>query len=81
MHSTAREQETHPNKHVYNTKRWQLLRRRRLVLDPLCPCGAIATDVDHIQPIEQGGQPYRLENTQALCQACHGRKTRREQAA
>ena len=77
-HATGRERETHPNKHVYNSKRWQLLRRRRLFLDPLCPCGEIATDVDHIQAIEDGGQPYRLDNTQSLCHACHATKTNRE---
>ena len=77
-HSPARERETHPNKQLYNTKRWQLLRRRRLFVDPLCPCGAIATDVDHILAIEDGGQPYRYDNTQSLCASCHGAKTSRE---
>lgn len=80
-HSRTNERSTHANKRIYNSKQWQLLRRRRLFLDPLCPCGAIATDADHIQPIEAGGQPYRLNNTQSLCATCHSKKTRREQMA
>lgn len=80
-HSRRRERQTHRNKAIYNSRRWKYLRRRRLFLDPLCSCGEIATDVDHIVPIDDGGAPYELENTQSLCATCHGRKTRREQHA
>lgn len=80
-HSRQRERVTHRNKSIYNTKRWKMLRRRRLFLDPLCKCGVIATDVDHITPIEEGGEPYDLANTQSLCASCHGKKTRSEQIA
>lgn len=78
-HSREHERHTHGNKAIYNSKRWQMLRRKRLFVDPLCPCGHIATDVDHIHPIEQGGLPFSMANTQSLCAQCHGRKTRAEQ--
>lgn len=65
---------------IYRTRRWQLLRRRVLFEQPLCPCGAIAVDVDHIRSLEQGGKPYERANLMGLCKACHGRKTKREQA-
>lgn len=77
-HSRKRERQTHRNKEIYNSKRWKMLRKRRLFLDPLCGCGEIATDVDHIQPIEDGGEPFDLENTQSLCASCHGSKTAAE---
>lgn len=67
--------------HVYNTKRWKVLARRVLFEQPLCPCGEIATDVDHIKPLAKGGAPYDRANLQGLCKACHGRKTKREQMA
>ena len=78
-HARERETETHSDRGVYKTKRWRVLRRQRLYLDSLCPCGAIATDVDHITPIRDGGAPYDLGNTQSLCHSCHAKKTRAEQ--
>lgn len=69
---------THRNRSIYNSKRWQILRRRVLFGQPLCPCGAIATDVDHIRPIEQGGAPFDRSNCQSLCHSCHSVKTRKE---
>jgi 5-methylcytosine-specific restriction enzyme A len=38
----------------------------------------LATDVDHIRPIERGGDPWALSNLQALCAPCHGRKMKAE---
>jgi len=77
-HAKQREQATHPNKTLYNSTRWQLLRRRVLFNQPLCGCGAIATDVDHIRAVEDGGQEWALANLQGLCAACHSRKTNQE---
>lgn len=37
-------------------------------------CGAPANEVDHIMPIRRGGT-HDAENLQALCHACHSRKT------
>lgn len=77
-HAKQRNRETHTNKTIYNTKRWQILRRSVLFNHPLCPCGEIATDVDHINPIEQGGDAWSRQNLQALCHSCHSIKTNRE---
>lgn len=79
-HARTRNRVTHRNRDVYNSKRWRLLRRAVLFDDPLCrECGRIATDVDHVKPIEDGGAPFDRENCQPLCASCHSRKTRREQ--
>lgn len=64
---------------VYRSTRWAWLRRVKLGKQPLCvECGDAATDVDHIQPITQGGAVWALDNLQSMCKSCHGRKTRRE---
>lgn len=80
-HSKERNRETHRNRQVYNSKRWKILRRAVLFDQPICQhCNnALARDVDHITPIEHGGDPYDRSNLQALCPSCHGRKTRAEQ--
>jgi 5-methylcytosine-specific restriction endonuclease McrA len=72
---------THPNKHIYGSKRWLMLRRRVLFEQPICACGCgrLAEDVDHITPIERGGAPFERANVQALTHSCHSRKTREEQ--
>lgn len=69
------------NKSVYNTKRWQILRRSVLFNHPLCECGEIATDVHHIRDIQHGGDPYLPANLQALCRRCHSRITKARMAA
>jgi 5-methylcytosine-specific restriction enzyme A len=59
---------------------------RALVLaeEPLCrDClghgeTKLSTEVDHIIPMEAGGEPLARWNLQALCHACHSRKTIRE---
>ena len=78
QHAKERDSQTHGQRSVYNNKRWRYARKRRLFLDPLCPCGQIATDVDHITPLERGGEPYALGNLQSLCKSCHARKTNQE---
>ena len=70
------------NKWPYCTVRWRKLRRQKLTEDPLCAhCQAIgkvtpATQVDHVRPINQGGDPWAWDNLQALCASCHSRKTK-----
>lgn len=65
--------------------RWQKLRNRFIAQHPFCEqCMkqgrlTIATDIDHIKP--HRGDPILLfdeENLQALCHACHSRKTASE---
>lgn len=83
-HAKQRNKDTHRNRSVYNSKRWQILRRRVLFDQPLCPgldgqgCGEIAEQVDHIVAIEHGGKPFDRANLQGLCASCHGKKTKRE---
>jgi 5-methylcytosine-specific restriction protein A len=70
-----------PRPHPYNRRRWKLARRRQLFEDPLCnECGMMATDVDHIVPINQGGDTWASSNLQSLCHACHSAKSAREMA-
>ena len=35
-------------------------------------------EVDHIMPVEVGGEPHDMGNLQTLCRGCHIEKTRRE---
>src|SRR5688500_4797006 len=77
-HARTNERHTHTHKHLYNSVRWQRTRRTVLFKQPLCECGAIATDVDHVTAIEDGGNPWALFNLQALCASCHATKTNRE---
>jgi 5-methylcytosine-specific restriction protein A len=68
----------------YSTRRWQRLRRRKLQANPLCECEECqaaplalpADNVDHITPIEEGGEPFAWSNLQSLAHAHHSRKTR-----
>ena len=57
-------------------RRWARL--RRVVLDAAnwrCSrCGRYANEVDHVVPLEKGGDAWKLANLQALCRACQ-RKT------
>jgi 5-methylcytosine-specific restriction protein A len=58
---------------------WQKIRRQVLSEEPVCPCGAPSTEVDHIIPAVpvRGGTSER-DNLQALCRACHIEKTARD---
>ena len=67
----------------YSTSTWQRLRDLKLREEPLCehclPLGKVtpATDVDHVQAISAGGDPFPpLSGLAALCHSCHSRKTR-----
>lgn len=56
---------------------WRQQRATFLQHYPYCMgCGALATDVDHIIPKARGGSD-EVSNLQALCHACHARKTAR----
>jgi 5-methylcytosine-specific restriction protein A len=65
--------------------RWQRLRAAFLREHPLCEACLLqgratpATDVDHIKP-HRGDQDlmWDVDNLQALCHACHSKKTARE---
>ena len=70
------------NRQVYDSQMWRGkdgIRKQRLAIDPFCIyCNAPAEDVDHINPINNGGDPFDLENTQSMCKRCHARKSATE---
>lgn len=78
LHRRAYSGRTHRNRDVYDRKRWRRLRRAVLLAQPLCRCGELATEADHIVPIDQGGAKWARANLQGLCKACHSRKTMAE---
>jgi 5-methylcytosine-specific restriction endonuclease McrA len=79
QHARTRERRTHPNRSLYNSKRWKILRRRVLFEEPLCRvCGVIATVADHIVAYEDGGPFWSRPNLQGLCDSCHSKKTNAE---
>lgn len=71
---------------VYNSRRWKKLRAAFRDENPLCRlCAAAgrvegARDVDHRIPVDvRPDLAYEWDNLQALCRACHTRKTAAEQ--
>jgi 5-methylcytosine-specific restriction protein A len=68
-------------KDIYNTKRWKLLRRKKLALNPICQeCdNELATEVDHIVGIaERPDLAFTLSNLRSLCKKDHSKKTNLE---
>lgn len=66
----------------YNSGEWRVLSRRRLQDDGYrcVECGAIASEVDHIKPIQTPeGWELRLDynNTRSLCLDCHNKRHNR----
>lgn len=65
-------------------RRWELFAKSYLERNPLCvDCqrrGQLtpAAQVDHINPLRQGGAKFDEANLQALCGTCHSSKTARE---
>lgn len=61
---------------IYNTKRWQMTRKRKLALNPICEqCNNdLATDVHHKHGV--ANDPWSIEGLEALCHSCHSRVTR-----
>ncbi len=59
-------------------RQWRKRRAEFVRENPRCvKCGAPTTDVDHILPLAEGGRDDEW-NWQALCHACHSRKTAAE---
>ena len=64
-------------------KRWGAVRRLVLIRDSYrCKqCKrAGRLEVDHVRPLNKGGDPWELSNLQTLCRGCHIAKTRGEQS-
>jgi 5-methylcytosine-specific restriction protein A len=69
----------------YTSSKWRALRAQKLLINPFCECPDCegkripATMVDHIIPIEQGGDPYAMSNLQSMRNhPCHDRKRANE---
>jgi 5-methylcytosine-specific restriction protein A len=59
---------------------WRRRRAAYLEDHPVCAtprCGAPSTEVDHIVPLNAGGEDHET-NYQALCKSCHSIKTGRQ---
>ena len=68
---------------IYWTKRWKRLRWVVFARDNYrcVACGkAGRLECDHVEPIRNGGDWYRLDNLQTLCRGCHIQKTKKELA-
>ena len=65
-------------------RQWKRIRAHILKNEPLCrPCQdndrvEVATQVDHIIPISQGGALLDIENLQPICNNCHRGKSANE---
>lgn len=82
--SNRRYNKTRDPKYIrfYNSSEWKILSRKRLQDDgyKCVKCGKIASEVDHIKPIQiPGGWELRLDidNLQSLCIGCHNEKHER----
>lgn len=68
---------------LYHSKKWLVTRRRVLFGQPVCAikgCLRLASDVDHIVPLGQGGAELDRRNLQGLCAYHHALKSGGESA-
>ena len=81
----SREASRHAFRHgaddaFYKSGNWRKLRDWHIAQQPLCQlCAQPGNVVDHVVPIQQGGERYAVANLQTLCHACHNRKRQQEQ--
>ena len=64
-----------------NRRRWEVVRRAVFDRDGWrCrACGRPGRlQCDHVRPLLRGGDPWALDNLQALCRGCHVAKTATE---
>lgn len=60
----------------YNSTQWRNTRRIHITKNPVCEvCEQPGNPVDHIVPVDQGGERLRNENLMTLCDSCHNRKS------
>lgn len=64
-------------KGIYHSKEWTAVRNAYIQQHPICEdCltrdqYTTATEVHHIKPLSDGGDPYDTHNLRSLCHACH----------
>jgi len=71
---------------VYRTKIWLMRRMQAFDRDPICAwrfedgtrCQRLGEELDHIVPLDAGGDAYASENLQLLCAEHHRLKTAEE---
>ena len=72
------------NSKFYNSRTWRNFRKVFLENNPLCvACKengfiVVANVVDHILPINKGGDSLSESNLQSLCSRCHNRKSAKD---
>jgi 5-methylcytosine-specific restriction protein A len=72
------------NSDFYNSWPWRMFAKRYKEKNPLCvECDKIELVVpvyvvDHIIPINAGGERLSDDNVQSLCESCHNRKSANE---
>ena len=72
------------NAEFYNSWTWRKIRKLFIASNPLCKhCEMLdvitkATVVDHVVPINRGGERLKEENFQSLCESCHNKKSATE---
>lgn len=79
---------TYTDTSFYCSKAWRTLRARKLQISPYCECDDCkgkkvpADMVDHIKPIELGGNALDINNLQSMRNhPCHDRKRAAEKNA
>ncbi len=73
-------------KGVYKRKRWAMRRKQAFERDPQCAwvfedgtrCDRLGEELDHVVPLEAGGDAYSAKNLQLLCAEHHRAKTAQE---
>src|SRR5262245_23694589 len=74
-----------PGHPFYLSREWRTLRAQVLRLKPYCRIclllgmRTLATDLDHIKPISQGGARLEPRNLQPLCGTHHRQKTKAQE--
>ena len=62
-------------KRFYNSRWWRQCRRFKLLCNPLCTCGQLATEVHHLQPIaKRPDLALDIDNLESVCHRCHLQK-------
>lgn len=75
---------TNANQKFYDSSAWKSLRKMQLDKFPLCAeCekkGVLTPGqvVDHIIPMNKGGEALSMNNLQTLCHRCHNKKSAKE---